>query len=140
MSNARSITTRVEDLGGVPAAVGGGAGAYDAVTARAVGSLAVLVEYAAPLLRSEGVLVAWKGARDAGEEAAGADAARQVGMAVKAVLPVQPYPSSENRHLHVYCKISPTPPGVSAPAGDGAQAAAGVGSRRHVSPPLPDTS
>ncbi len=111
MSNARSITTRVEELGAVPAAVGGGAGAYDAVTARAVGSLAVLVEYAAPLLRDGGVLVAWKGARDAGEEAAGADAARQVGMAVKGVLPVQPYPSSENRHLHVFCKISPTPPG-----------------------------
>ena len=54
VSNARSITTRVEDLAGVPAAVGGGAGAYDAVTARAVGPLAVLVEYAAPLLRPEG--------------------------------------------------------------------------------------
>ena len=24
-------------------------------------------------------------------------------------VPVQPYPSSENRHLHVYRKISPTP-------------------------------
>jgi 16S rRNA (guanine527-N7)-methyltransferase len=111
VSNARSITTRVEELGGVSAAVGGGAGAYDAVTARAVGSLAVLVEYAAPLLRSDGVFVAWKGTRDAGEEAAGADAARQLGMAVREVLPVQPYPSSENRHLHVYCKISPTPAG-----------------------------
>ena len=83
VSNARSITTRAEELGGVPAALGGGREAYDAVTARAVGPLALLVEYAAPLLREGGVLVAWKGARDAAEEAAGAAAAAQVGMAVE---------------------------------------------------------
>jgi len=111
VSNARSITTRAEELGGVPAALGGGREAYDAVTARAVGPLAVLVEYAAPLLRDDGVLVAWKGARDPAEEAAGAEAARQMGMAVKGVLSVQPFPSSQNRHLHVFRKISPTPPG-----------------------------
>jgi 16S rRNA (guanine527-N7)-methyltransferase len=111
VSNARSITTRAEELGAVAAAVGGGREAYDAVTARALGPLSVLVEYGAPLLRSDGVLVAWKGARDAAEEAAGAEAARQVGMAVKEVLAVQPFAASENRHLHVFRKISPTPPG-----------------------------
>jgi 16S rRNA (guanine527-N7)-methyltransferase len=109
LSNARSITTRVEDLGGVPAAVGGGREAYDAVTARAVGPLAVLVEYAAPLLGVGGVLVAWKGARDAEEEASGAAAAAELGMAVEDVLSVEPYPGSINRHLHVFRKISPTP-------------------------------
>jgi 16S rRNA (guanine527-N7)-methyltransferase len=107
--NARSVTARAEDLARVPAALGGGRDAYDAVTARAVGPLAVLVEYAAPLLRADGVLVAWKGARDAGEEAAGATAAREVGMAVEEVLPVKPYPASANRHLHVFRKTSPTP-------------------------------
>jgi len=109
LSNARSITARVEDYARVPLAAGGGREAYDAVTARAVGSLAVLVEYAAPLLRVDGVLVAWKGARDASEEAAGAAAAEIVGMAVNEVLPVQPYPASENRHLHVLRKVGPTP-------------------------------
>jgi 16S rRNA (guanine527-N7)-methyltransferase len=109
LSNARSVTARVEDFGRVPAPLGGGAAAYDAVTARAVGPLAVLVEYAAPLLRDGGVLVAWKGARDAREEAGGAVAAREVGMAVDEVLPVQPYPASEHRHLHVFRKIAPTP-------------------------------
>ena len=109
LSNARSVTARVEDFGRVPASLGGGAGAYDVVTARAVGPLAVLVEYAAPLLRPHGVLVAWKGARNADEEAAGAAAAHEVGMAVEEVLPVKPYPSSENRHLHVFRKSSPTP-------------------------------
>jgi 16S rRNA (guanine527-N7)-methyltransferase len=109
LPNARSVTARVEDWARVPPALGGGREAYDAVTARAVGSLAVLVEYAAPLLREEGVLVAWKGARDSAEEAAGAAAARKVGMAVKEVIRVQPYETSENRHLHVFRKIAPTP-------------------------------
>jgi 16S rRNA (guanine527-N7)-methyltransferase len=109
LGNARSITARVEDYARQPAAVGGGREAYDAVTARAVGPLALLVEYAAPLLRKDGVLVAWKGARDASEERAGAAAAEKVGMAVKEVVPVQPYPTSENRHLHVFRKIAPTP-------------------------------
>jgi 16S rRNA (guanine527-N7)-methyltransferase len=111
VSNARSITTRAEELGGVPAALGGGREAYNAVTARAVGPLALLVEYAAPLLREGGVLVAWKGSRDPAEEAAGATAASLVGMAVEEVLAVKPFPSSENRHLHVVRKISPTPGG-----------------------------
>jgi 16S rRNA (guanine527-N7)-methyltransferase len=110
VSNARSITTRAEELGAVPAAVGGGQEAYDAVTARAVGPLALLVEYAAPLLREGGVLVAWKGARDEAEEGAGATAAETVGMAVREVVSVRPYPASENRHLHVFRKIAPTPP------------------------------
>jgi 16S rRNA (guanine527-N7)-methyltransferase len=117
LGNARSVTARVEDFARVPAPLGGGREAYDAVTARAVGPLAVLVEYAAPLLRADGMLVAWKGARDEAEEAAGAAAAERVGMAVKEVLPVQPYPASENRHLHVYRKIAPTPPGFPRRAG-----------------------
>jgi 16S rRNA (guanine527-N7)-methyltransferase len=111
LSNARSITTRAEELGGVPAALGGGQGAYDGVTTRAVGPLALLAEYAAPLLREGGVLVAWKGARDPDEEAAGTAAAAELGMEVAEVLAVKPYPSSQNRHLHVMRKISPTPPG-----------------------------
>jgi 16S rRNA (guanine527-N7)-methyltransferase len=117
LGNARSVTARAEDFARTPSALGGGREAYDAVTARAVGPLAVLVEYAAPLLRLDGVLVAWKGARDPAEEAAGAAAAEKVGMAVKEVLPMRPYPSSENRHLHVYRKISPTPPGFPRRAG-----------------------
>ena len=107
--NARSITARVEDYARVPAPLGGGREAYDVVTARALGPLALLVEYAAPLLRPDGVLVAWKGARDEAEEAAGAAAAKEVGMTVGEVVPVQPYPASENRHLHVFRKVSPTP-------------------------------
>jgi 16S rRNA (guanine527-N7)-methyltransferase len=109
VSNARSITARAEDFARVPAELGGGREAYDAVTARAVGPLALLVEYAAPLLRLDGVLVAWKGARDQVEERAGAAAAEKVGLAVEGVLSVSPYPASRNRHLHVFRKVAATP-------------------------------
>jgi 16S rRNA (guanine527-N7)-methyltransferase len=102
--NARALAVRAEDW-----ARGEGVSAYDVVTARAVASLAVLVEYAAPLLVSGGVLVAWKGARDALEEATGEEAARAVGLALDRVLPVQPFPASRDRHLHVYRKVAPTP-------------------------------
>ena len=46
VENARSLPLRVEEL-----AAGDGRSAYDAVTARALAPLPVLVEYAAPLLR-----------------------------------------------------------------------------------------
>ncbi|HEX8074117.1 MAG TPA: RsmG family class I SAM-dependent methyltransferase [Thermoleophilaceae bacterium] len=110
--NARAVRARVEEWG-----AGEGREAYDAVTARAVGPLAVLAEYAAPLLSDGGVLVAWKGSRDAAEEGAGAVAGAQLGLEPRDVLPVEPYPGSRNRHLHVYRKVGPTPPGFPRRAG-----------------------
>lgn len=104
--NVRVISVRAEEL-----AAGEGREAYEAVTARAVAPLAVLVEYSAPLLRLGGVLVAWKGERDSDEEEAGAAAAAQVGMTPEVVVRVQPYEESRNRHLHVYSKTAPTPEG-----------------------------
>lgn len=80
-----------------------------AVTARAVAPLAVLVEYAAPLLRVGGRLVAWKGARDDSEERAGEEAARVVGLALERVERVVPFDGAHSRHLHVYVKAAPTP-------------------------------
>ena len=57
-----------------------GIGRCDLVTARAVAPLNVLVEYAAPLLAEGGALVAWKGRRDAAEEADGDAAAAATGL------------------------------------------------------------
>ena len=87
----------------------GGAEGYDVATARAVGPLAVLVEYAAPLLELGGVFVAWKGARDAAEEAAGSKAAAEVGLQSESVVEVQPWPEARDRNLFVYRKVAPTP-------------------------------
>jgi 16S rRNA (guanine527-N7)-methyltransferase len=111
LENARSVVARAEEWARTPPALGGGRERYDAVTARAVAPLAVLVEYAAPLLRPDGVLVAWKGARDAAEEGLGSGAADEVGMALEEVRLVEPFPGARNRHLHVYRKVVPTPEG-----------------------------
>ena len=109
LENARAVTARAEDWARTPAALGGGGEAYGAVTARAVAALPVVVEYAAPLLCKEGVLVAWKGARDPAEESRGAAAAALLGLAPEQVLWVEPFEGARDRHLHVFRKISPTP-------------------------------
>jgi 16S rRNA (guanine527-N7)-methyltransferase len=109
LDNARSVVARVEEWARLPAPLGGGREAYDAVTARAVASLPVLVEYAAPLLRPSGVLVAWKGAAGAYEQRLGRRAADEVGMAHEDVVRVEPFPGARDRHLHVYRKVAATP-------------------------------
>jgi 16S rRNA (guanine527-N7)-methyltransferase len=82
---------------------------FDVVTARAVAPLAVLVEYAAPLLSLGGQLVAWKGARDAAEELGGEEAGRAVGLSPVRVVSVRPFAGAHSRHLHFYAKTAPTP-------------------------------
>ena len=84
---------------------------FDVVTARALASLPVLCEYAAPLLREGGALVAWKGAVDAREDADGLHAATVLGLEREEVRAVEPYPGSQRRTLHVFRKVSPTPEG-----------------------------
>lgn len=102
--NAAVLHARSEDL-----ASGGGREAYDAVTARAVGRLSTLAELASPLLKPNGVLVAWKGKRDAGEEQQLANAAPALAMTADRILDVGNRAGSEHRHLHVIRKAGPTP-------------------------------
>ncbi|MFL5826595.1 MAG: 16S rRNA (guanine(527)-N(7))-methyltransferase RsmG [Thermoleophilaceae bacterium] len=106
LPNAHAIPARAEEWGAGP-----GRDAYDLVTARALAPLAVLVEYAAPLLEEGGSLVAWKGARDEAEEQAGAGAAERLGLELAEVRRVEPFEGALNRHLHVFRKIAPTPSG-----------------------------
>ena len=89
----------------------------DVVCVRAVAPLAVLVEYAAPLLRLGGRLVAWKGRRDADEERGGAEAAAKLGLTPERVVAVQPFEGAEHRNLHLYLKASDTPAGYPRRAG-----------------------
>jgi 16S rRNA (guanine527-N7)-methyltransferase len=104
LGNVRVVCARVEEWEE-------GLGTCDVVTARALAALPVLVEYAAPLLRERGVLVAWKGAVDENEEADGLAAAEALGMRREGVRPVVPYEGSERRTLQVFRKIAPTPAG-----------------------------
>ena len=105
LGNVRVICARAEEW-----AAAGGAEAYDAAVVRAVGLLATLLEYGAPLLRIGGRLVAWKGRRDLGEERGGETAAKLLGMRLSAVEWVGPFAGSRHRHLYAWQKLSPTPP------------------------------
>ncbi|HEX6603228.1 MAG TPA: 16S rRNA (guanine(527)-N(7))-methyltransferase RsmG [Solirubrobacterales bacterium] len=102
--NATVLNSRSEDR-----AAGEGREAYDAVTARAVGRLSTLAELASPLLKPNGVLVAWKGKRESGEEEQLANASEALAMAPEQILDVGNRAGSEHRHLHVIRKTGPTP-------------------------------
>jgi len=102
--NAAVVCGRSEDW-----AASEGRESYDVVTARAVGRLATLAELASPLLRDGGSLVAWKGSRDADEEAEVARAADRLAMEPLEIRSVQPYPGSCGRHIHLLRKNGPTP-------------------------------
>jgi len=112
IANATVTCARSEDL-----AAGERREAYDAVTARAVGRLSTLAELASPLLHEEGVLVAWKGKRNADEEQQLENAAEQLAMRPERILHVGPYAGSEHRHLHLIRKVGPTPPDLPRRAG-----------------------
>jgi 16S rRNA (guanine527-N7)-methyltransferase len=104
LSNAEVVIARAEEWRE-------GIGTCDVVTARALAPLNALLEYAAPLLRDGGLLVAWKGHRDPDEERAGRAAAARLGMEVEEVREVAPFPEAHARHLVVARKIAPTPAG-----------------------------
>lgn len=101
---AKVLDTRSEDWAGAD-----GREAYDAVTARAVGRLSTLAELASPLLKPNGVLVAWKGKRDPDEERQLERAADELAMTPEQILDVGNRAGSKHRHLHVIRKSGPTP-------------------------------
>jgi 16S rRNA (guanine527-N7)-methyltransferase len=79
------------------------------VTARALAALPVVYEYAAPLLRDGGSVVAWKGEVADDEAADGAAAATILGLDEEPALAVSPFAGSERRTLRVARKIAATP-------------------------------
>jgi 16S rRNA (guanine527-N7)-methyltransferase len=110
----------------------GGRGRCDLVTARALASLAVVAEYAAPLLTLGGTLLAWRGRRDPAEEEAALLAAGVLGLEVEAPLRVQPYPGAAHRHLHPMVKVSETPDRFPRRSGMARKRPLGAGSARPV--------
>ncbi len=102
VANARVVCARAEEWRE-------GLAVHDLVTARAVAPLAVLTEYAAPLLALGGVLVAWKGAADREEQREGEAAAAQLGLERRTPVAVRPWKGVEARHLYLYSKVSETP-------------------------------
>jgi 16S rRNA (guanine527-N7)-methyltransferase len=86
-----------------------GAGASDAVLARAVAAQPVVLEYAAPLLAPGGVLIDWRGRRSAEEEAAAGRAAAELGLRRTEVLATAQRRRAHAHHVHVFEKVAPTP-------------------------------
>jgi len=105
--NATVLNARSEEI-----AAGERRDSYDAVTARAVGRLSTLAELASPLLKGNGVLVAWKGKRDPDEEQQLERAGAQLAMRPERILDVGDRAGSKHRHLHVIRKLGPAPDGL----------------------------
>lgn len=82
----------------------------DVVCARALAEVGVLCEYAAPLMRVGGILVAWKGTVSKEEELGGTRAAEILGLEPVQSLTVEPYKGSRHRELRIFVKRRPTPP------------------------------
>jgi 16S rRNA (guanine527-N7)-methyltransferase len=104
LENVRAVKSRSEDW-----AAAEGQEAYAVATARAVAPLVVLAELASPLLQEDGVLVAWKGARETGEEAVLEAAGQKLAMNLDRVVSVVPFAGSRERHLYVLRKTGATP-------------------------------
>lgn len=102
LANATAVRQRAE-------AWREGLGVHDVVLARAVGQQALVLEYAAPLLKVGGHIVDWRGKRDPGQERAAAAAAAQLGLALCTIRHTVPFAGATDRHLHVYLKVDPTP-------------------------------
>jgi 16S rRNA (guanine527-N7)-methyltransferase len=82
---------------------------YQVAVARAVSKLAVLVEYALPLVKLGGLVIAQKGQDPADEVKASATALHILGGKIKEVIPVDIPGLDASRHLVVIQKIKPTP-------------------------------
>lgn len=102
LGNARVVCARVEEWKD-------GHLANDVVVARALAAQPVVLEYAAPLLRLGGTLVDWRGRRDAAAERAAKLAGQTLGLELREVREVRPFPSATDRHLHVWRKTGETP-------------------------------
>lgn len=104
LSNVRVLNERIEAVGRNPAE----REQYEVVTARAVAELRVLVEYALPLLRIGGRLLAPKGRDPEAEIAAASRALRLLGGELIDCQPVH-IPGEEPRSLVIIGKVAPTP-------------------------------
>jgi 16S rRNA (guanine527-N7)-methyltransferase len=102
LPNVRVVAERTETLAGRERE------RWSVATARALAPLPVLVELAAPLVEVGGVLVAWRGPRDAEEEGRAARACDALGFAPGPVTAVASF-GATGRHLHEFRKVAPTP-------------------------------
>jgi 16S rRNA (guanine527-N7)-methyltransferase len=102
IANARVVRARAEEWRE-------GIGQEDLVLARALAPQAVVLEYAAPLLRMGGTLVDWRGRRNFGEEAGCIGVADELGLERAEIRHVTPFEAAREHNLHLYLKVRETP-------------------------------
>ncbi|HEY6609170.1 MAG TPA: 16S rRNA (guanine(527)-N(7))-methyltransferase RsmG [Candidatus Limnocylindria bacterium] len=112
VGSVTTLAARAEDLG----RDGAHREAYDLVAARALAPLPVLAEYALPLVRVGGRVLAWKGPIAAAELEAGGIAARHLGGGEPSVLE-SGFEALGNHRFVVITKGGPTPAGYPRRAG-----------------------
>ena len=84
---------------------------FDVALARAVGPLPVVLEYALPLLRSGGIALLQRGAREEGDESSASKVAPLLAGSLDFVKAVEPFPGSKNLNVWRFSKTGPTPSG-----------------------------
>jgi 16S rRNA (guanine527-N7)-methyltransferase len=102
MRNVRIVADRSESLARAERDT------YAVATARALGALPVVMELAAPLLRPNGVLVAWRGRRDSVSEAGADVAGDMLGLVHRGDVDAAPIPGV-SRYFSLWTKAFPTP-------------------------------
>ena len=102
LTNAITVNLRAEEWRE-------GRNAHDLVTARAVASVSVVLEYAAPLLRLGGALVDWRTRMTGADETISVAAAEILGLEQHDQRPVTPFEGAHSRYLYVYVKVRDTP-------------------------------
>ncbi|HEV3033561.1 MAG TPA: 16S rRNA (guanine(527)-N(7))-methyltransferase RsmG [Solirubrobacteraceae bacterium] len=102
IENARVVWTRAEEWHA-------GASRNDVVVARALAPQTVVLEYAAPLLRTGGTLIDWRGRREKAAEEQADRAAALLGLRREEVRRVVPFEGANDHHLHVFVKTLETP-------------------------------
>lgn len=84
---------------------------FDLALARAVGPLALTMEYAAPLVKTGGFLVLQRGETRPGDEPAAHAAAEALSLSLVRIEPMYPYPEAKNLHAWVFRKEGATASG-----------------------------
>ena len=107
LPDVEALTTRAEEL----ARVEGYRGQFDLALARGVAALPVLIEYALPLCKGHGKLLAWKGKDGPAEARASAKALAELGGKIAEMCPVTALspPLPPDRWLICVQKIRRTP-------------------------------
>lgn len=104
LNNAAVLASRAEDAGRSEMRA-----TFDIAFARAVGSMAEVLEYCFPLLKKGGSALLQRGDRSSDDEKQAGLVAELLGGTLARIESVRPYSNAKNLHLWVFSKTAPTP-------------------------------